>query len=79
MHTVIQPKQILSTNIYSKKTQLVNHIQFLKDVLQNQKFTNEYIYHNQDLIKSIKYFKSKLKQLEHEILRHEQTHFPFGS
>lgn len=78
MQTVIQPKVIFSSNIYSKKSQLVNHIQYLRDILQNQKFTNEIIYSNRLLIDSIKYFKSLLKQVENEILIHEQRCFPFG-
>lgn len=78
MHNVINPQKPFSTNIYSKRSQLVNHIQLLRDILQNQKFTNEIRYHNQDLIHSIKHFKNVLKHHNKEILKFETLGFPFG-
>lgn len=79
MYPAIRPVTPFSSNIYSRRTQLIKHITYLRDILQNQKFANEYLYHNQHLIYSIKYYKVELKKLENEIVLHEQRYFPFGA
>ena len=78
MYTAIKPLRPLSSNKYSKRLQLQDHIQFLKDVLNNQKFSNEILYDNNRIIDSIKYYNNMLEHLIRDIKVFEVQCYPFG-
>ena len=78
MSNIIKPYQIFSSNMYTKRNQLVQHIRTLQDTLQNQKFSNEHFYRTNVLIDSIQYWKKQLNKLENDIKTFEQHSMHFG-
>lgn len=75
---IIKPFKPLSTNVYVKRTQLKENIETLRDILQNQKFTNHIVYDFRLLIDSINFYKKELAKTEKDISDMEQLNFAFG-
>ena len=71
--------QQLSRNIYVKKSQLVERITKIRDIQQNQKFTNEILYSFSTLKDNLRHYKNKLNHVEQEIRNMEQNVILFGN
>lgn len=69
----------LSTNIYAKRSQLVNRINKIRDIMQHQKFSKEILYRFDTLHDNLVYYKMILNDLNSDIKRLEQNTFIFGA
>lgn len=78
MYATLKVSQPLSTNVYVARTQIVEHIHYLKNLLQAQKLGQTVTYPHRQLIDSIVYYRLKLKNQNRIIREHEQLHFRFG-
>lgn len=68
----------LSSNIYSKKNQIKEHLIFLRGLLKDHKFSNETYYFKGDILNAINYYKRQLNFVNEQIRTHEQECFKFG-
>ena len=68
----------LSSNMYSKKNQIKEHLIFLRGLLQDHKFSTETYYFKTDIIKAIDYYKRQLNYVNEQIRTYEQECFKFG-
>lgn len=68
----------LSRNIYVRRSQIISRIQTLRDIMQNQKFSNEILYSFQTLRENLDHYKGLLKLIEKEIMLRELNVFIFG-
>lgn len=79
MQKLIKPSRNFNNNRYLRRKELQKHINWLRDVLGYQKFSNEVIFSFRDLIYSINYYKKELNKTLKEIEKIEQGSFPFGT
>ena len=68
----------LSRNIYVRRSQIISRIATIRDIMQNQKFSNEIKYTFQTLRENIDHYKKILKLVEKEIMLREMNVFIFG-
>jgi len=79
MQTDIFKSEPLSRNIYVRRSQIISRIAKIRDITQNQKFTNEILYSFLVLRENLDYYKKLYSILEKEILLRENNTFIFGS
>ena len=68
----------LSRNIYVRRSQIINRIDKLRQIHDNQKFSNDITYSFNDILASINYYKINLRSTNQEIDLQEKAAFSFG-
>lgn len=82
IHTMTQDiflHEPLSTNIYVKRSQLINRINKIRDIMQHQKFSKEILYRFQTLHDNLTFYKMVLNDLNVTINKLEQSTFIYGA
>jgi len=78
MHTLSEILNVNHSNVYVRKSKIVNSISILSELLQYQVLTKHIQIPNQDIKIHLKSLKVQLKEVETLIKNHEQTSFYFG-